>query len=289
MTHSTHTLAIVLTYFKPESAINTAYQLINQQDIDVRVVIVDNSCDKVVEGYLLEHVNDERIKLLVSKSNSGYAVGNNAGFDFGVTVWGFPKYVLFSNDDIVVNNKRIVSLLSATIENNLKTGCVQPRIVLSNGFIQGPYPKSNIAFDILKYTMPFVWYFYRSVYQSYLRRQRHFFHAFRVMGAFFMIDAQRFCQSNMFDVNTFLGCEEEILALKLANLGLKSSCLANVEVQHLQDVKSATTNRYFYQSTIYLYSKIYRHNSILIAIYKLSYYIFHHLYLPIFKLAIRRS
>ncbi|MDD3460609.1 MAG: glycosyltransferase family 2 protein [Candidatus Pacebacteria bacterium] len=90
---------------------------------NVEIIIVDNgSTDQSVE-YIKN--NFPSAKIILNKTNMGFAEGNNIGFKKAK-----GKYVLFLNNDTIVTPNFLKKLVNAIEENN-KIAVVQPKIILS--------------------------------------------------------------------------------------------------------------------------------------------------------------
>ena len=258
--------AIIVTYKKPQEAANLAINLLKQSSVNLRITIVENSVDKVFAEQLINLLNNSnKIQVHISRFNYGYAKGNNLGLKKTLEKWGAPRYVLISNDDIIIENTGVVKALVSVIKNNKNCGCVQPKITLLNGFIQGPYRKSNIWIESIQYLFPPYWYFLRRLRQQELANINKISMCFRVMGAFFLIKYnQTSLDGKLFDEHTFLFREEEILAIKLLKSGLYSYYNPNIIVHHLQKPKPLEIDLISDKSDLYFYHNILKKSKFLI-------------------------
>jgi GT2 family glycosyltransferase len=280
-----YTLSVIVTYKKPFYAFQVAKALLSQYKVNNKVIIIDNSLsidDSKCLNNLICDVNN--VHVVVTEENLGYAKGNNLGVKTAIEMWGRPDFIIFSNDDIVINDLNTVKTLIGSCRKIPDCGCIQPKILLENGYIQGPYSKSNIYLESLQYMVPILWIIFRRYRQLNLKLITKVSPCYRVMGAFFLIKTENFINCGLFDEGTFLFREEEILALKLNKIGLTSYYNPCVTVTHLQQVKSFEINNVSDKSDIYFYNSILKSSTFSIIIYKFSKYIYRNLYQKFIKL-----
>ncbi len=92
-----------------------------------KILLVDNgSTDDSVNVIKKEYPDVEILQL---ESNIGYAAGNNAGFDLIKSK--NPKYIIFLNNDTIVDEYFIEPLVNSLIENSM-IGQTVPKIFYAN-------------------------------------------------------------------------------------------------------------------------------------------------------------
>lgn len=280
---------IIVTFRRPIEVRNLINAILRQNINDVKITIIDNSMDEnITNNLIIDFFGNTSVQVIKSKENLGYAKGNNYGLSKSIQKWGAPSYVLISNDDIEIYDCNLIKNLIFVSNNIPMAGCIQPKISLRNGFLQGPYDKSNIWIDIIQYLFPPFWFIMRLIRQRRIKSIDKISGCYRVMGAFFIIKYELFIKAGLFDSQTFLGREEEILALKLDKLGFKSYYVPQCEVTHLQLPKSIPSINHFYDSDDYFYQKIVNVNKFIFSIYKLSRFFYYNL-LFLLKFLLRKN
>lgn len=97
------------------------------QTIDHEIIVIDNgSIDDSVQ-YLK---NISEIKLIHNSSNSGYAAGNNQGYQLAR-----GDYILLLNQDTIVNKAALVTMLN-WLQGHLEYGAVTVKLLNSDGSTQ---------------------------------------------------------------------------------------------------------------------------------------------------------
>ena len=113
------------------------------------IVIVNNAATELSNKRLLENIpcseissgeeyHGAKVIILHNINNQGFACGNNQGAIF-VDRFIHSKYLLFSNDDIIITDKNVISRLIKRRMRDNSIGCFAPKILRPNGDVQGPY------------------------------------------------------------------------------------------------------------------------------------------------------
>ena len=123
------------------------------------------------------------------------------------------------NPDVRMPNPLSVERLVEFAEAQPDAGAVSPKVVLPNGFVQGPYRRPSIALSCIQYVIPPIWLMLRYRHQRVFRKLTSPRRCFRTIGACLLIRASAFVHAQMFDEGTFLENEEPIIAERLAALG----------------------------------------------------------------------
>lgn len=228
------------------------------------IAVVDNSCDSNEFNALsigVEKIDPKiKIHLIRAEENCGYAKGNNIGAKKLIQIEKVD-YLLFSNSDIIIKDKKAVENLINTIRLDIKNVCVGPKLVGPSGSDQNP--NKNVTFfdryilSQLLYPLKFV---RLKETRSIIRNAESGFYDW-ISGAFFIIDAKVFEQVGMFDEGTFLYAEEMILGERLRNNGYSPYYDSSQTILHLGSV--TVSNFYsakkrsllILKSELYFYSK----------------------------------
>lgn len=239
--------AIIVCYKNEEMTCRYVNQeLKNCPEVD-HVVIVNNEATEESNAKLLAGIHDSELSagmeyhgakviILYDKENQGFARGNNQGACF-VDQFIHSKYILFSNDDIVINDNDVIQRLINQRKSDNSIGCFAPRILKKDGSAQGPFEYWSLWKRYALYTIyPVGMRWAREIINRRNKRQAKqvasgFYNT--LVGCFFMIELADFVNAGMMDGSTFLYREEEILAERLKQIGKRSYCEASVSVVHL--------------------------------------------------------
>ena len=198
--------------------------------------IVDNAGEtsnrsKLLQGMKIRKISEfqdgsvycnssETIFVIEPGKNLGFAKGNNCGFRLANLVC-HPKYVLFSNSDILLDETFDIDLLIHKMRKDTRIGVVGPKVTGLDGKPQSPCRELTLYQRWWKKLL--LWPLDRMIYKvtlhsvipSDLIANGAEGTVYRVIGAFMLCDADKFVQSGQFDENTFLYAEELILAERM--------------------------------------------------------------------------
>jgi GT2 family glycosyltransferase len=210
--------AVVLNYRDHCETIACVRKLLELDYIPLHCVVVDNASPNDSLAQLRGVLGREpRVTILSAPSNGGYAAGNNLGARWAMANHR-PKYIFIVNPDVRVNDRSTVARLVAFADSHPDAGVVSPKVVLPNGWVQGPYERPSLILSCVKFVIPLVWYVLRSRHQRKSRALATPCRCFRTIGACMMLRAEPFAEVGMFDEGTFLESEEDILAERLSQL-----------------------------------------------------------------------
>lgn len=214
------------------------YEILN------RIVVVDN-CSTDDSWQNLNIIANEKIDVIKTESNNGYAAGNNYGIRHVRERYPDVNKVIISNPDIIVSDGDINKIL-----HQLDRG-----YALSTGLIYNYDSKtkkkvlaSNFCWKIPTYSDLLgnhFWPIYklrRCVLKNsiYSNLEDYKFDEIIdtecVPGCFFSITMSALNEIEDFDEETFLFTEETILGWKLKNKKLKSCVIKHAEILHEQSV-----------------------------------------------------
>lgn len=117
---------IIVTYNSREDIVDCVNSVLNQTFDDFEVIIVDNnSMDDTVEQVKRNFDGNPKVSLVTSKSNTGYAGGNNLGFQHSK-----GELIVVLNPDAIVARDWLKELLDAYYENEVDAGIVCSNVLL---------------------------------------------------------------------------------------------------------------------------------------------------------------
>lgn len=201
-----------------------------------KVVVVDNcSTDESFEK--LKQYEGEKIDVIQTSKNEGYANGNNYGVFYAVNKY-MPEYIMIANPDIELNEKAVRAIIDFYKEHDEKTGIVSCKMICTSDI------KIREAWKLPRYSDCIMENLivlnsllgargttYPSGYFNGKYTQ-----ADVVAGSFFAIKADVFMSIKQFDTRTFLYGEENILAYKLKQKGFKNYILNDYSYVHNHSV-----------------------------------------------------
>ena len=259
-----HDLGIViLNYNNYTDTINLVESLCLQSIFEsMHIVVVDNkstdnSFPKLKE---LENINPN-IHVIQSKSNLGYANGNNIGLnfleDFNIS------YVAVINNDVIINDRLLLSKLISEFSLLKNVGFIAPVEIDSNGIIKQNCARKNPSFfqEILNTFLLYVYLFPKK--SSYkINGKQSKVQVEILSGAFLFTSFKIFKNIGFFDPGTFLFLEERIISKKLSKLNLKQYIIPKLNYKHKtsESINKEFSNikqQQFFNSSLIYYLKNY--------------------------------
>lgn len=200
------------------------------------ILIVDNgSTDSSYSTLKEKYRSNIKVKVISSGENGGYGYGNNYGINYAYNIL-HSKYVIVSNPDVFFSEKLIMKLKAVLKHKKIALASGTQKV---NGKI--------VEHRAWKVPTPFQWAFYDLKLGRILGIGKKFYYPASyyngsisqvecVVGAMFMIDAEKFLNVGGYDEEMFLFCEETTIGQKLKKAGYKSMLLNNEYYDHLHSV-----------------------------------------------------
>ncbi len=278
---------VIVAYRNPEL---TADYILNQLPklVNHYVVVVVNNASTMQECKELaarvggvaceagDFPEESSVYILNSDSNLGFAKGNNLGAEFLRRV-APCEHLLFSNNDIILQQKTDLGLLTDLLDKDSSIGAVGPAVVGLDGHHQSPHRRVVTAYRQIGWIL-----------LSRLRKKRKqesestialptplegF--CYWVSGCFLIMRADVFEKVGGFDPDTFLYSEEPILAERLKAIGRKMYYCPAVCVTHMEGGTTKETfnkphiKRLLVESNCIYYRKYLHTPRPVVAMYKL--------------------
>lgn len=265
-------LGIVLINYHSEDEL-TAFIKNELQHIKVpcKIVVVNNSYsessqERLHKGFKtvgLAHLLDVSIFIITKNENLGYARANNFGAQFLKQKIN-PKYLLFSNTDIVLRDSNVVDELVAALQRlSNDVAVIGPRVLGLDGMDQSPHPKISFSRYLAWRLFPFLKGKIKLLKLKKGTKDKNNIaqegYCYWVSGCFMLVKSKDFFKVNGFDENTFLYGEEKILAERLLKINKQMYYYPDVAILHEQggttnqNIISDTLNYYLLSSTHYYY------------------------------------
>lgn len=252
------TALIIVNYNTPLMTIETVHSIIDKNN-EITIIIVDNSStDNSKELLSGEFSESNAVYLVFAEKNFGYAVGNNIGIAYAKKL-GTVHFIGIMNPDVKVEISTI-SALTNVLSKHPEIGLITAKTFF-NGEMTSPnfcawrLPKvSNFIFlcTIPAFLLRYLYNKLNKVYSDQDYYDDEYYNSNNIVnvevvqGCFFMCTLQTMLEIGMFDKETFLFFEENILAVKIKNINkvnavLPKECIYHnhyVREQHLKNKKT---------------------------------------------------
>lgn len=224
---------IILNYQSWEETLVEAKMVYELFDLDWnQIIIVDNASSNESEQ-LLEKKEIGDYIFIESGNNAGYAAGNNIGLRHAKKL-GY-KYGWILNNDIVIKDKNVLNCLLNVFDSDSTVGVVNPDIYSPTGHLYNRDAKRYTLFD---FTLGLLRY--KKIGRK-IDDLGGYGYVYRPQGCCMIVDLEKMEAIDYMDENTFLYCEELILAEKLRKKGWKCACVTKASIihNHSKTVKTA--------------------------------------------------
>ena len=290
-------IAIIIVSYKSDSLtisyIRHLSKFINSED---KIIVVNNGSTlqssttiaHAVNGAVINNITESAkasdVYIIRSINNLGFAGGNNLGAEFARLHFQ-PKFLLFSNNDIKIQDVDTIQQLAFKLMENQDIGIIGPRVIGVKGELLSPEP--YISFWS-RYVIKSVGYHFISKQKLIkklrldYRENRKEGYVDKVMGSFFLVNADYFFECGMMDTKTFLYYEEFILTERMKKIGKNVYYLPSVSVlhEHGKTIKKFNSylrmEKYNLQSGIYFYRNYKKTNWLTIIIGSCIYRMFNY-------------
>jgi len=252
--------------------------------------VINNAATNESNHFLSENLNaalvfDINLKPVESNcyvishsENPGFAKGNNLGAEFSMKHFNISHF-LISNNDIRFINNDVVERLIEKLGSLTHVGMIGSQIIGLDGKNQSPEP-------YFSFWNRYIWMYWLTPFLSSTKKIKIFKldysqkaqegEHYKIMGSFFIINADDFIKCGMMDSNTFLYAEEMILSDRLNAIHKKTYYFPQVAVLHEhgqtinQHFNSAKSMRLQFNSECYYYHTYHGVSSFSIFLGKLS-------------------
>ena len=220
---------VILNYNDYKNTIDMIEQIKDYSCLN-KIVIVDNCSTDESVSKITPFLN-KKVILIEAKKNKGYAAGNNLGLKYLANETNC-ELAIISNPDIIVEESIILDMIK-DMKKNDDISFLGPKI-LENGHITKGWKLPSYFCELLStinllHRFSFSLQKYPDDYYNDGLTEVEVLH-----GCFFMARLKDMKKLKYFDEGTFLYYEENILAKKAMNKGMKSYVDTHLSVQHLQ-------------------------------------------------------
>lgn len=235
---------VILTYNTWDETVQCIESILKIKDCKYQVYVVDNASTQKISTECTKLIDGKLVKYIYVEVNGGYAKGNNVGIRYALQ--DGCDAILIANNDIVFTDNIFTPMYSYLSENP-NVGIVGPKVILENGMsqqtqlgckmtVRGKYLNILRKTPFRIFSKNFVNEFYIDI--DSLKKERK---VYGVSGCCFMVTAKCLEKIGLFDENTFLYEEENIIGCKMDNAGLETMLLPYCIVihKHSQSTKHA--------------------------------------------------
>ncbi len=205
-------------------------ELLKQQGVELEVLIVDNKSPNDSFMILIENFKEiKNVEVIQSNHNGGYAYGNNYGLHF-IEKRNYD-YVAISNNDVFFSDMELLAKMAIKYESLVSPALASPIQLMNGSPASCAWKLPSIWFDIFT-NLPLIGKWVTKRNQYVIPEDKDYLKVDVLPGSFFMFKHGLMEEVDYFDENTFLYCEERILACKVKNMGLQNYLLTNLTYNH---------------------------------------------------------
>lgn len=208
---------VILNFNDAQRSLDLANHLGKCTSIE-KIIIVDNcSLDDSI-SYLKKNYRNQKIEIIESPKNGGFAFGNNYGLKYLNTKYNF-KYSLCINTDIFVEEKTIQSLIDI-MDKKQDLGAISCRML-------GPDKKEQKSWWMYSTFFEFCFGNFHLIakknYSKYVHYKYNdkFKYVDCIRGSLMLFRNEALIKCDYFDENTFLYGVETIISKRLQKVGYK--------------------------------------------------------------------
>lgn len=247
---------VILNYNDSERVVDLVRHISGYSSLQ-HIIIVDN-CSTDGSYKKLAVLRSDKIDVIQTEENKGYAVGNNFGANYAMQKWDV-RTLFFANPDVSFE-ENVINSIEETLYSSNQYGMAT--VLVKNGY--------NV------WDLPAYWGTIRMLFMLSFTLHKHNIkkrmlqaggvHETGVIeGSFFAVKTSVFREIGGFDERTFLYLEENILAHKLHQKGYK--VIVNVVDDYLHEhsksiskaYKSKTNAFKLFKPSFKIYLKYYLH------------------------------
>lgn len=243
------------------------------------IYIVDNgSTNDSYQQLMEQYQNHDKVKVIKAE-NLGYAIGNNHGMREAIK--DGHDIITVTNNDVIFEEDSIANMYKF-LEEHKDVAVAAPYILSPEGELQNlPTLKPISKKDYLLYNTKINKFaslknkinFEHKYYLSSSDIKNDPIPIYKFSGCCFMARSELLESIGLFDENTFLYYEEDILSHKMYKAGLTSFYLPNAKIVHHHGLTTGKDN--LFVDTEMLKSEIY----FLSSVYKVNYFFLLFIYL----------
>ena len=251
-----HDVAIVVLNYKTPKLTIAAVKRFLIEGTKLRIVITDNaSPDDSVKKFKDAFEGEERVFIVETRENGGYAKGNNFGIAFAESLDGV-RYIGVMNPDVEIDGSSLHLLINALAEDS-RIGLVTGRTIYNGKKLEpnpcawerGGWFRWVVGLTLIGSAAQRIC---ELLTRKELNRQGYYATAsfkedvspvYAVQGCLFFARLDVWKKIGGFDERTFLYFEEDILAEKVLRAGLHNAVVRDAWIRHNHQEKDKSMQR----------------------------------------------
>lgn len=222
-------LSIITVNFNTKQLVLDLYKSIQAEgsDVDWEFIVVDNaSKDGSVEALRKLKVQSEKLKVILNKTNAGYARANNQGIKIAK-----GEYLLLLNSDTLVKKNSLEALVKFA-ESHPDAGVVGSRLYNADGTLQ----PSCFHFPTVKNAILEYWFGKKGLFEKFAPQGNKPVVVEAVVGAAFLITPEARRRVGLLDKRYWAYFEDIDYCRQVWKKGLKVYYLPASEIIHYHGV-----------------------------------------------------
>lgn len=265
---------VILNYNDYDTTYDMVKQIKDYKILDHIVIVDNNSTDLKYDK--LKKLENDKVKVIKTDENKGYAYGNNYGIKYLVNNYKID-YIIISNPDIIVSESTIKKLKD-DLDKNEDISIISPVINQLGEKLRG-WRLPSYAIELLSN----INYVHRYAEKRMLYPDEYYKDDLTkvdvVSGCFFIARKNDFEKIGYFDEGTFLYYEENIIAKKLKDSEKNTyidntvSVVHNLSVSVNKSINSVKKYKILKDSQKYFQKKYYHINIFKMLLLRITYYI----------------
>lgn len=223
---------IILNYNSWQDTINEIEMVHKVLEIEYKDFIIVDNCSKNDSYKKLCEFAKGRFEVILSKSNEGYAAGNNIGLKFAKEN-GY-KYGWVLNNDIIIEDKDLINKMCSVFIRDSKIATVNPDVYSPEGHM---FNRDSVRPNFFDFTIGMKSY---SKKGRKIKDEGGYAYVYRPQGCCMLLNLEKMENVEYLDEGTFLYSEEIILAERLLQKGYRCACCVETKIihNHSKTVKS---------------------------------------------------
>lgn len=222
----------IIHYNDYESLVNLISNTKDYKVLD-RIMIYDNHSELKIQEKI-KKLENNKVKVVIAKENLGYSHAINEASKKLVQELGECNIIISNSDIVILKEEDINTLISSLLKKEV--GVVAPTVLENNHLNRGWKEISPLLDSLLN--IVFIHRMIRKKYVFY--KEEHYqgdnSYVDVASGCFFLIQSKTLEKIHYLDENLFLYYEENVLAKKIKNIGLKILIRNDILIKHNHSV-----------------------------------------------------
>lgn len=218
------TAVIILNYKTWEETLNEARNIHEVLDVEWEDIIIIDNCSPNESGKKLKENSFLGYQYVENNVNNGYAAGNNIGLLYAYK--NDYKYAWIVNNDIIISDKKLINSLRKVFDYDNKVAAVSPDICAPSGHM---FNRDSVRPSFWDFTIGMFFY---PIKGRKIHDKGGWGYVYRPQGCCMILDLQKTFEVGFMDEETFLYCEELILAERFLAKGYRCACCIESSVIH---------------------------------------------------------